>query len=236
MEIIDHPSCNFGERRGGATVDLIVLHYTAMGDASSALERLCDPEAAVSAHYLVARDGSLYRLVDEQHRAWHAGEGRWAGRDDVNSRSIGIELDNSGIEPFTEALITTLEALLADLLDRHALSAKSVIGHSDMAPDRKGDPGPHFPWQRLARAGLSVWPEPAQPGDFMKDAAYFGYPVEFGEDHVLHAFRHRFRPDSSGPLDVADGAMMAGLARQHPADVTERSARRVPTRPLHDLS
>ncbi len=236
MQIIDHPSCSFGERRGGAGIDLIVLHYTAMPDAASALERLCDPETEVSAHYLISKDGTLHRLVDEQRRAWHAGDGSWAGKDDVNSRSIGIELDNDGTEPFAEPLITTLEALLADLLERHHLSPKAVIGHSDMAPDRKFDPGPHFPWRRLAEAGLSIWPEPTQPGDFLKDAAYFGYPAEAGEDHVLHAFRQRFRPSATGPLDVADGAMMSGLARQYPADVTERTARRIPSRPLHDLS
>jgi N-acetylmuramoyl-L-alanine amidase len=203
-----------------------------MDSADAALERLCDKGAAVSAHYLIGRDGKVYKLVDEDKRAWHAGEGRWAGRDDVNSRSIGIELDNDGASPFSEALMVSLEQLLADLLKRHDLSPKAVIAHSDLAPNRKSDPGPHFDWARLATKGLSVWPEPALRGDFMKDAAYFGYPVEMGEACVLAAFRSRFRPFESGPLNVADQAMMAGLARQHPADVTERSARRIPTRPL----
>lgn len=234
MEIVDRPSPNFGRRRGGATVDLIVLHYTAMDSAETALERLCDPETEVSAHYLIAKDGTLYRLVEEEHRAWHAGEGSWAGHDDVNSRSLGIELDNDGTSPFAEPLMTTLEALLADVLERYRLSAKSVIGHSDMAPDRKDDPGPYFDWARLSQKGLSVWPEPALKGDFLRDASYFGYPVEAGEHCVLNAFRKRFRPGATGPLCVADEAMMAGLARQYPADVTERTARRTPTRPLHE--
>lgn len=235
MEVVDCPSPNFGDRRGGAAVELIVLHYTAMDSADAALERLCSADCEVSSHYLVARDGTLYRLVDEAKRAWHSGEGRWAGRDDVNSRSIGIELDNDGTGPFDELLMTTLEALLADLLERHELSAKAVIAHSDLAPGRKHDPGPHFDWLRLAGEGLSVWPEPSLRGDFMKDAAYFGYPVEKGEASILEAFRQRFRPFASGPLGVADQAMMAGLARQFPADVTERTARRTPSRPLRPL-
>lgn len=234
MEIVDHPSSNFGPRRGGAAVDLIVLHYTAMDSAEAALTRLCDPESELSSHYLIAKDGTLYRLVDEAQRAWHAGDGTWAGHDDVNSRSIGIELDNDGVSPFDEPMMTTLEALLADLLERHHLPAKSVIGHSDMAPTRKADPGPYFDWARLSEKGLSVWPEPALRGDFMRDASYFGYPVEAGEACVLEAFRHRFRPFATGPRSVADEAMMAGLARQYPADVTERTARRTPTRPLHE--
>lgn len=235
MDVTDLPSPNYGQRKGGLGVELIVLHYTAMDECQAALDRLCDKEAEVSSHYLIDRDGKLFRLVDEEKRAWHAGEGRWAGRDDVNSRSIGIELDNDGNGAFTEPLMTTLEALLAELLERHELSPKAVIGHSDLAPGRKNDPGPYFNWERLADAGLSVWPEPSLRGDFMRDAAYFGYPVEAGELQILSAFRQRFRPFATGPLDVADEAMMAGLARHHPADVTERIARRTPSRPLKPL-
>ncbi len=235
MEIIDRPSPNFDERPVGATVELVVLHYTAMAGCEEAAERLCDPECEVSAHYLIARDGTLYRLVDEGKRAWHAGAGAWAGRDGVNARSIGIELDNDGASPFEEPLMTTLEALLSDILERHELPEKAVIGHSDMAPDRKQDPGRRFDWQRLVEAGLSIWPDPAIPTDFLSDAARFGYPIEVGEALVLEAFRQRFRPDATGPLSAADEAMMAGLARQHPADVTESTARRIASRPLHSL-
>ncbi|MEO1536454.1 MAG: N-acetylmuramoyl-L-alanine amidase [Pseudomonadota bacterium] len=219
MDISDCPSPNFGPRRGGAGIALIVLHYTAMDSADAALARLCDPAAEVSAHYVISRDGIVSRLVAEEARAWHAGEGSWRGQDDVNSRSIGIELDNDGTSAFAEPLMASLESLLADLLKRHDLSPKQVIGHADMAPTRKHDPGPFFDWRRLAAKGLSVWPEPSVGEDFLGDAGTFGYPVEAGQDAVLNAFRARFRPGATGPLCAADIAMMAGLARQFPADI-----------------
>lgn len=236
MDVCDSPSPSFGDRRGGEAPSLVVLHYTAMDDAEAALERLCDPETDVSAHYLVAKDGTIHRLIDEAKRAWHAGDGRWAGKPDINSRSIGIELDNDGESVFDDPLMDGLEALLADILDRNDLPAKAVIAHSDFAPDRKCDPGRLFDWQRLAAKGHSIWPEPALEGDFMRQAAVFGYPVELGEAMVLEAFRQRFRPTASGPLNTADRAMMAGLARQYPADVTERFNRRTPSRPLSSLT
>ena len=235
MDIIDRPSPNFGERPVGASVALIVLHYTAMPQCEDAISRLCDPECEVSAHYLIAADGALYRMVEEDKRAWHAGAGAWGGQDDVNSRSIGIELDNDGATPFTEDLMTTLQALLADLLDRHDLPPKAVIGHSDMAPDRKRDPGRYFDWRRLVACDLSIWPEPAIPTDFLSDAARFGYPTEKGEAAILEAFRQRFRPDATGPLSTADSAMMAGLARQYPADVSDKSTNRIVSRPLRSF-
>ena len=161
-----------------------------------------------------------------------SGEGKWAGRADVNSRSIGIELDNDGASPFPEEQMAALEELLADILTRHQLEPKDVIAHSDMAPERKSDPGRLFDWRRLAGKGLSVWPEPSLPGDFLRNAASFGYPVEHGESVVLEAFRLRFRPDATGPIGPADRAMMAGLARQFPSDVTARIARRITSRPV----
>jgi N-acetylmuramoyl-L-alanine amidase len=206
-----HPSPNFGERRGGQAVDLVVLHYTAMPTCADALARLCDPAAEVSAHYLIDADGTVLCLVEERMRAWHAGAGGWVGRGDVNSRSIGIELANPGDQPFPEAQMRALEHLLADILNRHALPPRSVIGHSDMAPDRKGDPGPRFDWRRLALQGLSVWPTPAKPGDFLADLARFGYP-DAGPEPLLAAFRLRFRPWAKGPLDDQDRAVAAGLA------------------------
>ncbi|MEM9969734.1 MAG: N-acetylmuramoyl-L-alanine amidase [Pseudomonadota bacterium] len=236
MEITDRPSPNFGARADGHTPSLIVLHYTAMESAEAALERLCDEAAEVSAHYLIAKDGTVYCLVDEDKRAWHAGAGLWAGHGDINSRSIGIELDNDGTTAFPEVQMEALEELLADVMERHGIEPKSVIGHSDMAPDRKIDPGRLFDWQWLAARGLSVWPDPALPGDFMRNAAAFGYPVDCGEAVVLDAFRQRFRPGASGPMDAADQALMAGLAKQHPADVTERYGRRIPSRTLSSLT
>lgn len=232
MEIAARPSPNHGERRQGERVELVVLHYTAMADAEVALARMCDPDCEVSAHYLIAKDGAVVRLVDETHRAWHAGAGKWADLDDVNSRSIGIELDNDGASDFPDAQMEALEALLGDILKRHGLEPKHVIAHSDMAPDRKSDPGRLFDWKRLADKGLSIWPEPALPGDFLRNAAAFGYPVEHGETVILDAFRQRFRPHATGPIGPADRALMAGLARHYPADVTARIARRITSRPV----
>ena len=232
MEIEDRLSPNYNARKGGLAPTSVVLHYTAMESAEAALERLCDEASEVSAHYLISREGVIFKLVDETHRAWHAGEGRWAGREDMNSRSIGIELDNDGACGFDEPLMEALERLLADILKRHALPPKAVLAHSDFAPERKADPGRKFPWQRLAKKGLSVWPDASLEGDFMRQAASFGYPIELGEKLVLEAFRQRFRPTASGPIDPADRAMMSGLARQFPADVTERFARRTPSRPI----
>ncbi len=236
MKITDRPSPNFGERAGGIAPTLIVLHYTAMESAEAALERMCDETSEVSAHYLVARDGEIFRLVDEELRAWHAGSGFWAGKDDINSRSIGIELDNDGESEFAEPLMAALEELLADVMERHDIEPKGVIAHSDMAPMRKADPGRLFDWQRLAAHGLAVWPDPALPGDFLRNAAAFGYSIESGEAAILDAFRQRFRPTATGPLDAADHALMAGLAKQHPADVTERFRRRIPSRTQSTLT
>lgn len=232
MEIAERPSPNHGARRDGQRVELVVLHYTAMPDAEAALARMCDPECEVSSHYLICRNGSVTRLVEETHRAWHAGEGKWADQEDVNSRSIGIELDNDGASAFPEEQMAALEALLADILERHGLEPKHVIAHSDMAPARKSDPGRRFDWKRLAEKGLSIWPEPGFPGDFLRNAHAFGYPVEHGEAAVLDAFRQRFRPDATGPIGPADEALMAGLARHYPADVTARIARRITSRPV----
>ena len=211
---LTHPSPNFGERRGRGRVELVVLHYTAMPSCAEALERLCDPVAEVSAHYLVDGDGTVLSLVDEGARAWHAGAGEWRGEGDVNSRSIGIELANTGREPFAEPQMQALERLLAQMLSRHGLGPEAVIGHSDMAPARKGDPGRRFDWRRLALQGLSVWPEPGPPGDFLADLQAFGYPAETPET-LLQAFRLRFRPWATGALDDTDRALAAGLRRFH---------------------
>jgi N-acetylmuramoyl-L-alanine amidase len=209
---LSHPSPNFGERRGRGRVELVVLHYTAMPSCAEALDRLCDPAAEVSAHYLIDRDGTVRTLVDEGARAWHAGAGEWGGEGDVNSRSIGIELANTGREPFAEHQMAALERLLAGVLERHALPPEAVIAHSDMAPERKGDPGARFDWRRLALQGLAVWPEVAEPGDFMADLRAFGYP-EAAPETLLTAFRLRFRPWATGALDDTDLALAAGLRR-----------------------
>jgi N-acetylmuramoyl-L-alanine amidase len=220
------PSPNFGDRRGGVPPSLIVLHFTAMDSCAAAAARLCDPAAEVSAHYLLDRDGTCHALVPEAARAWHAGAGAWAGIDDVNSHSIGIELQNRGAEPFAHLQMSALERLLADLMGRWAIPPERVIGHSDMAPLRKADPGPRFDWRRLAQAGLSVWPlatGTAPAKGFSRAAHRFGYP-DLPTDAVLPAFRQRFRPWALGPLDGIDAGLAADLARRYPVDAARARA------------
>ena len=211
------PSPNFGERRDGLRPSLVVIHYTAMASCAEARERLCDPAAEVSAHWLLSETGAAEALVPEEARAWHAGAGEWGGRTDVNSRSIGIELANRGDHPFPEPQMQALEELLAGILARWSIPPQGVIGHSDMAPDRKGDPGPRFDGRRLALAGLSVWPVPRAPGDFRADLRRFGYP-DLPEAVLLHAFRLRFRPWARGPQDATDAALAADLAARFGVD------------------
>ncbi|MWD28754.1 N-acetylmuramoyl-L-alanine amidase [Aquicoccus sp. SCR17] len=196
---------------------MVVLHYTAMDRAEAALERLCDPLAEVSAHYLIAEDGRSWQLVDEAARAWHAGAGAWGNVGDVNSRSIGIELANPGDRAFAPPQMERLEALLAGILARWNIAPERVIGHSDMAVGRKADPGRWFDWARLARAGLSIAPAEGEPGDFHRDLRHFGYRWGAGDEPLLlDAFRSRFRPAASGPLCDADRRIAAGLARDWP--------------------
>jgi len=225
--IIDRPSPNFGPRRNEARPDLIVLHYTAMENAQAALDRLCDSRAEVSAHYLIFEAGQVVSLVPEAQRAWHAGAGAWGKVCDVNSSSIGIELANTSTHPFPEPQIVALTELLRGVMNRWAIGPERVIGHSDMAPLRKSDPGRRFDWRRLARDGLSIWPEPGcAPGDFMRDAQTFGYVPsdEVDEAAILDAFRQRFRPWAEGPLSDVDRAVMADLAARFPVDRSSSNA------------
>lgn len=219
MDVIDTPSPNFGPRRDGLRPRLIVLHYTAMQSARAALERLCTTRHEVSAHYLIGTDGTVYRLVAEDKRAWHAGAGSWAGVEDINSRSIGIELANRGREPFAHAQMCRLEEVLRGVMDRWDIPPAGVIGHSCMAPGRKSDPGPRFDWKRLARQNLGVWhdavaPGPADAQAFTGAACAFGYP---DTPETLEAFRLRFRPWARGaPLDGWDVSIAQSLARLYP--------------------
>ena len=211
------PSPNFGPRRGGGAPHLIVLHFTAMASAAEALVRLCDPVAEVSAHYLIDLDGTLWSLVPEEARAWHAGAGAWGGCADVNSASVGIELQNRGDHPYPQPQIAALCALLAAIRARHAIPPQGVIGHADLAPTRKADPGPRFDWRGLARAGHAVWPEPATPDGppLAESLARFGYPAA-PMPALLAAFRARFRPWARGPEDATDRALAADLAARFP--------------------
>lgn len=212
----DHPSPNCGPRRRGALPDMVVIHYTGMAFGAEA--RLCDPDAEVSAHWLITADGVIKPLVPEELRAWHAGAGSWGAVTDVNSHSIGIELDNPGDRPFAARQMAALERLLADILHRWAIPPERVIAHSDMAPARKTDPGPRFDWQRLARRGLAVWPEPdGEEGNFVIYAHAFGYP-QVAPEVMLAAFRLRFRPGVTGPEDATDRRLIRNLATRFPVD------------------
>ncbi|MDP5217950.1 N-acetylmuramoyl-L-alanine amidase [Ruegeria sp. 2205SS24-7] len=205
-----HPSPNFGLRRDGLRPAFVVIHYTAMTSAEAALKRLCLPEAEVSAHYLIGADGTTWQMVREEDRAWHAGAGEWRGLTDINSRSIGIELDNTGATPFAEAQMAALEVLLPVILSRWDISPENVIGHSDMAPGRKIDPGPRFDWQRLerqqlaAQRGHSDGPQDAPMDHFRTLARDIGFTSNVDDDTLLAAVRLRYRPWGSGPLVPAD--------------------------------
>jgi N-acetylmuramoyl-L-alanine amidase len=215
--VAQHASPNFGPRRAGLTPSLVVIHYTAMSGVEAACKRLCDPEAEVSAHYLIANCGAVVQLVQEDQRAWHAGAGSWAGQGDINSRSIGIELDNTGRHPFSEPQMTALETLLRQIMPRWGITPQGVIGHSDMAPGRKTDPGPKFDWGRLARQGLArsnnnsvlVPAGPVDEAGFTKAARAAGFTADVPFATLLDATRLRFAPWRQGPLQAADLALPA---------------------------
>lgn len=174
MNLIAHPSPNFDARPQGRGVDLVILHYTGMPSRDAALARLCDPAAKVSAHYLIDEAGDVFALVADSARAWHAGVAHWQGASDINARSIGVELVNPGHEfgyrHFTRAQMAALERLLAELAARHKIAPERVLGHSDVAPLRKSDPGELFDWARLAKLGFGLWPK----ADFRADLAAEG--------------------------------------------------------------
>ena len=210
-------SPNHGPRRHGLRPQLIVLHYTAMASANAAIERLCDPQAEVSAHYVISRTGEVSQLVPEELRAWHAGAGEWLGQGDVNSRSVGIELDNNGMSPFPEPLMAALEELIPQIMARHGITAKGVIGHSDMAPGRKIDPGPRFDWLRLERQGFARLrgggsiPATPDAAAFRACAHALGYTADVEDKTLLEAVRFRFRPQATGPLCAEDFAALPRL-------------------------
>jgi N-acetylmuramoyl-L-alanine amidase len=189
---------------------MVVIHYTAMKGAQAALDRLCDPQSEVSAHYLIGADGTLWQMVDEDMRAWHAGAGQWGEVTDVNSRSIGIELDNLGNHPFAEPQMAALERLLAGIMARWNVPPERVIGHSDMAPGRKSDPGPRFDWHRLERQGLArrrgydEGPREPQMALFRGIARDAGYTADVDDEALLGAVRLRYRHWAEGPLVAED--------------------------------
>lgn len=205
--MLDRPSPNHGPRRADAPIDLLILHYTGMASAEAALDRLTDPRSQVSCHWLIEEDGTIHRLVAEEQRAWHAGRAFWAGERDINSRSIGIELVNPGHEggyrPFPLAQMAALAALAAGILARHPIPPHRVLGHSDVAPERKEDPGELFDWAWLAGRGIGLWPDWSQPAALVDPAAALraiGY--ERLDEPVITAFQRHFRASKvDGVLD-----------------------------------
>ena len=225
LNIIETPSPNFDER--GAPISIIVLHYTGMKDAESAIARLRDPEAKVSSHYLVAEDGTILRLVNEDKRAWHAGKSYWRGNTNINSTSIGIEIVNPGHEfgypPFPEVQIASVIPLVADIKQRYNITRGNVVGHSDIAPARKQDPGELFPWGQLARLRLAL-PRPTKnlmdPGwtdaGFIMALERFGYDVADQQKAVI-AFQRRFRPELvDGEIDMECRCLLLALLLPRP--------------------
>ncbi len=201
---------------------LIVLHYTEQESVAQSLHtlRTRNIEGPVSAHYLIGEKGDLYQLVADERRAWHAGGGSWGTISDVNSASIGIEIDNDGREPYTEAQIATLLRLLDDLCTRHAIPRTNIIGHADRAPARKIDPGARFPWQRLAAAGFGRWPAadrgPAPAGfDPMLALRLLGYPLD-DPAAAIRAFHLRYRGIDTAMLDAEDASILYALTADRP--------------------
>ena len=220
IDWIERPSPNFDERV--LPVSMLVLHYTGMPDAESAIARLTDPDAKVSAHYVVCEEGRIHRLVDEEKRAWHAGRSYWRGITDVNSASIGIEIVNPGHEfgyrPFPEAQMDALLPLVADIVKRHRIARANVVGHSDVAPARKQDPGELFDWARLAKLRLAL-PRPVKnlvdplwtDSGFLLALERFGYDVRDARAAVV-AFQRRFRPELiDGEIDGECRAILLSL-------------------------
>jgi N-acetylmuramoyl-L-alanine amidase len=220
MKKISSP--NFNERAAGVALDYIVVHYTGMQDAASAIARLCDPAARVSAHYIIDEDGSVTQLVAEEKRAWHAGVGFWRGITDINSASIGIELVNPGHEfgyrAFPAAQIAALKELMRGVIARHRMKAATApIAHSDIAPSRKQDPGELFPWQALAKEGFGLWPSPkdyapATEGEIEELLGAIGYDVTSYHDALL-AFQRRFHPENvTGESSIETVARLRALS------------------------
>lgn len=237
-------SPNFGERNNGRLPDMIVLHYTGMPDAEGAITRLCSPGTDVSAHYIVLEDGRVVQTVPESKRAWHAGVAHWAGEDDINSCSIGIEIINRGHDwgypNFPSRQIAAVTALCRGLMLRHALPSHRVLGHSDVAPPRKKDPGEKFPWHSLANSGVGHWvmPAPIVAGDILRPGAEgdevlalqqslarYGYDIEASGTYtpatmdVVTAFQRHFRPARvDGMADLSTRTTLQALLAALPEE------------------
>lgn len=247
MRLIQKPSPNFNDRKH--PIDMLVLHYTGMESGKAAEARLTDPSAEVSAHYVVREDGVIVQMVAETRRAWHAGVSSWQGDSDLNSRSIGVEIVNGGhdfpapdgrLPPYPDAQIAAVISLCRAIQARHAIPAARIVGHSDISPARKADPGEHFPWQRLAAHGIGYWPEHAdetagriirgkglERGDsgppvaeLARQLGDIGYAIPDDQrydtelEDVVRAFQRRWRPEQvTGQADMACLATIADVAQ-----------------------
>jgi N-acetylmuramoyl-L-alanine amidase len=215
MRLIEAPSPNHDARPQGAAVEHLILHYTGMPSGAGALARLRDPAAKVSAHYLVEEDGRVFRLVPEDRRAWHAGVSHWRGAAGLNATSIGVEIVNPGHEhgyrPFPALQMAAVCDLCLDILARHPIPPRNVLAHSDVAPDRKEDPGELFDWEGLAANGVGLWPpgEVGAAGDPLTLLGAIGYRTDLPLPVLLRAFQRHWRP---ARVDgAADGETLARL-------------------------
>lgn len=209
------PSPSFDERRP----NIVVLHHTSNDTARQALRTLTDPAREVSAHYVIDRDGTLYQLVDERHRAWHAGVSSWGAITDLNSVAIGIELDNNGREPFPQAQIDALMILLGELKTRYSIPRANFLGHADVAPGRKVDPSRHFPWRTLAARGFGLWCDPPLPAaapamDFELGLRALGYNTANLEASIGAFKLHFIQDEVSAQITARDRDMLHCLLAQ----------------------
>lgn len=238
MKLTSSPSPNFDER--ALPVTLLVLHYTGMESGEAALDRMCDPNAKVAAHYMVEEDGRIFRLVDESKRAWHAGVSSWSRETDINSASIGVEIVNGGhdfgLPDFPDAQIQAVIKLSQGIKNRHNISDFNIVGHSDIAPGRKQDPGEKFPWVKLADADIGIWPEVKTKDkrvlldtrdtgtknvrSVQEALGYLGYGIHVSgildntTKLVIEAFQRRYRPEKiDGQMDVQTMALLTLLVR-----------------------
>ena len=215
MRIRDHPSPNQDDRPSGTPIDTLILHYTGMPSGAAAIDRLRDPVARVSSHYVVEKDGAIFRLVAEERRAWHAGISSWRGHTLLNGRSIGIEIVNPGHEfgyrPFPALQMAAVCDLCLAILARHPIPARNVVAHSDVAPDRKEDPGELFDWEGLAANGVGVWPahEGAPEGDALTLLGRIGYRTDLPLALLLRAFQRHWRQEQVD--GIADAGTLARL-------------------------
>jgi N-acetylmuramoyl-L-alanine amidase len=236
-DVISLPSENYDDRKGRVPA-FIILHYTGMETARTALERLVDPQSKVSAHYTVDEDGTVYNHVPEEKRAWHAGVSFWRGEKDINACSIGIEIVNPGHEwgyrPFTGHQMRAVETLCKDIMVRHDIAPENILAHSDIAPSRKEDPGELFPWEELARHGVGIWPASSDEDvikgagmDVLRALQDFGYDPSTEARPAITAFQRHYVPEAfinghAGEVDSLTRTRLYALLAGHLLEPSKR--------------